>query len=93
MEEQIAVGDAVRFKGGGSFMTIEKIEGDEAICVFSLGGKQRLKLDVLEKVPDEPHWWDRGYEGRVAVTGATYSRASWHHRGSTTGSPRLLLIE
>ena len=60
MEEQIVVGDVVRFKGGGSPMTVEKIEGDEAICVFSLGGKQRLKLEVLEKVPDEKHWWDRG---------------------------------
>lgn len=53
-------GDVVRFKGGGSPMTVERIEGDEAICVFSLGGKQRLKLEVLEKVPDEPHWWDPG---------------------------------
>ena len=60
MEEQITVGDLVRFKGGGSPMIVEKIEGDDAICVFSLGGKQHLKLDVLEKVPDEPHWWDRG---------------------------------
>jgi hypothetical protein len=71
MEEQIAMGDVVRFKGGGSSMTVEKIEGNEAICVFSLGGKQRLKLDVLEKVPDEPLWWDRGWGGRVAVTRAT----------------------
>ena len=60
MEELIVVGDVVRFKGGGSPMTVEKIEGDEAICVFSLGGKQRLKLDVLEKVTEEHHWWDRG---------------------------------
>ncbi len=59
-EEKIAVGDVVRFKGGGSAMTVEAIEGDEAICVFSLGGKQRLKLEVLEKVPEEHHWWDRG---------------------------------
>ena len=58
-EEQIAVGDVVRFKGGGSSMTVEKIEGDEAICVFSLGGWQRLKLDLLEKVPDERHWWNQ----------------------------------
>jgi len=41
-------------------MTVEKIEGDEAICVFSLGGKQRLKLEALEKVQNEPYWWDRG---------------------------------
>ncbi len=60
MEEQIVVGDIVRFKGGGSTMTVEEIEGDEAVCVFALGGKQRLKLDVLEKASDEPHWWDRG---------------------------------
>ena len=40
-------------------MTVEAIEEDEAICVFSLGGKQRLKLAVLEKVPEEHHWWDR----------------------------------
>jgi uncharacterized protein YodC (DUF2158 family) len=60
MEEQIVVGDIVRFKGGGTPMTVEKIEGDEAICVFSLGGKQRLKLDVLEKVPEEHHWWNKG---------------------------------
>ena len=59
-EEKIAVGDTVRFKGGGSPMTVEKIEGDEAICVFSLGGKQRLKLEVLEKVPEERHRWDQG---------------------------------
>lgn len=58
--EKIAVGDAVRFRGGGSAMTVEAIEGDEAICAFSLGGKQRLKLEVLEKVPEEHHWWDRG---------------------------------
>jgi hypothetical protein len=57
-EEKIAVGDTVRFKGGGSAMTVEAIEGDEAICVFSLGGKQRLRLEVLEKVPEEHHWWD-----------------------------------
>ncbi len=57
--EKIAVGDTVRFKGGGSPMTVEVIEGDEAICVFSLGGKQRLKLEVLEKSPEEHHWWDR----------------------------------
>jgi uncharacterized protein YodC (DUF2158 family) len=57
MEKQIAVGDIVRFKGGGSPMTVEKIEGDEATCVFSLGGKQRLKLEVLEKVSDEPSPW------------------------------------
>ena len=58
MVEQIAAGDVVRFKGGGSPMTVEAIEGEEAICVFSLGGKQRLKLDVLEKLPEEHHWWD-----------------------------------
>ena len=60
MQEQISVGDVVRFRGGGSSMTVEKIEGDEAICVFSLGGKQRLKLEALEKVQNEPYWWDRG---------------------------------
>jgi hypothetical protein len=60
MEEQIVVGDVVRFIGGGSPMTVEKIEGDEAICTFSLGGKQRLKLAALEKVPMEHHWWDQG---------------------------------
>ena len=60
MAEQIAVGDVVRFIGGGSSMTVEKVEGDEAICVFALGGTQRLKLEVLEKVPQEHHWWDRG---------------------------------
>ena len=59
MTEQIVVGDVVQFKGEGSAMTVEKIEGEEAICVFSLGGRQRLRLDVLEKVTDEPHWWDR----------------------------------
>ena len=59
MEEQIVVGDVVQFKGGGSSMTVDKIEGEEAICVFSLGGRQRLRLDVLEKVKDEPQWWDR----------------------------------
>jgi uncharacterized protein YodC (DUF2158 family) len=48
MQEQISVGDVVRFKGGGSPMTVEKINGDEAICTFSLGGKQRLKLDAVE---------------------------------------------
>ena len=58
MEEQIVVGDVVRFKGGGMPMTVEKVEGDEAICV-SLGGKQRLRLDDLEKVPDEHRWWDQ----------------------------------
>ena len=58
-EEKIAVGDTVRFKGGGSPMTVEAIVGDEAICVFSLAGKQRLKLEVLEKVPEQHHWWDR----------------------------------
>ncbi len=60
MEEQIAVGDVVRFKGGGSPMTVEKIECDEAICVFSLGGKQRLRLEVLEKAPEELYWWGKG---------------------------------
>ena len=54
------VGDMVRFIGGGSPMTVEKIEGDEAICTFLLGGSQRLKLNVLEKVPEEHHWWDKG---------------------------------
>lgn len=39
-------------------MIVEKIEGDDAICTFSLGGTQRLKLDTLEKVPEEHHWWD-----------------------------------
>jgi len=58
-EEKIVAGDTVRFKGGGSAMTVEAIEGGEAICIFSLGGRQRLKLDVLEKVPEEHHWWDR----------------------------------
>ena len=60
MDEQIVVGDTVRFKGGGSPMTVEQIEGDEAVCVFALGGEQRVKVDVLEKVSDEPHWWDGG---------------------------------
>ena len=59
MAEQIVVGDVVRFIGGGSPMTVAKIEGDEAICVFSLGGKERLKLDVLEKVSEEHHWSGR----------------------------------
>ena len=59
MEERIVEGDIVQIKGGGSAMTVEKIEGDEAVCVFLLGGKQRLKLEVLEKVPPEDHWWDR----------------------------------
>ena len=57
--EQIVVGDIVRFKSGGSPMTVEQIEGDEAVCVFSLGGKQRLRLGVLEKVPEEHHWWEQ----------------------------------
>jgi hypothetical protein len=52
-------GDLVRFKGGRFTMTVEKIEGEEAICVFSLGGKQRLRLAVLEKVPEEYNWWDQ----------------------------------
>jgi len=56
MEEQIEVGDVVRFKSVGSPMTVEKIDGDEATCVFSLGGKQRLKLEVLKKAPDKPPW-------------------------------------
>jgi hypothetical protein len=60
MAEQIVVGGVVRFIGGGSPMTVEKIEGDEAICTFSLGGKQRLKLNAPEKVPEEHHWWDQG---------------------------------
>lgn len=50
MEEQLKVGDIVQFKGGGSPMTIERIEGGEAICVFSLGGKQRLKFVLIEKI-------------------------------------------
>jgi len=58
-EEQIVVGDTVQFKSGGSSMKVERIEGDEAICVFVLGGKQRLKLASLQKVPEEHHWWDR----------------------------------
>jgi hypothetical protein len=58
-EEQIVVGDIVRFKGGGSSMKVEKIEGDEAICVFALGGTQRVKLLILEKITEEHHWWDR----------------------------------
>ena len=53
------VGDVVRFVRGGSSMTVEAIEGDEAICAFSLGGKQLLKLADIEKVPEEYHWWDR----------------------------------
>jgi len=57
-EVKIVVGDFVRFKGGGSAMKVEKIEGDVAVCVFTLGGTQRLKLDVLEKAPEEHHWWD-----------------------------------
>ncbi len=60
INERIAVGDLVRFAGGGSSMTVEQIEGEEAVCVFSLGGKQRLKLAMLEKAPEEPHWWDGG---------------------------------
>jgi hypothetical protein len=56
----IAVGDVVRFKGGGSPMTVQTIEGEEAICTFSLGGWQRLRLEVLEKVPDQLYWWGRG---------------------------------
>ena len=59
MQEQIVVGDIVRFKGGGSSMTVQKIERNEALCVFSLGGEQRLRLEVLEKAPDERHWWDQ----------------------------------
>ncbi len=55
--EQILVGDTVRFQGGGSSMTVEAIEGAEAICAFALGGTQRLRLEVLEKVPQEHHWW------------------------------------
>ena len=57
-EPSIAVGDAVRFKRGGSTMMVEAIEGGEAVCVFSLGGRQRLRLAVLERVPEEKHWWD-----------------------------------
>jgi hypothetical protein len=61
MEKRIiAVGDVVRFKGGGSSMAVQKIEGEEAICAFSPGGWQRLKLEVLEKAPDELYWWGRG---------------------------------
>ena len=57
-DDQILVGDAVRFKGGGSSMTVEAMEGDEAICTFALGARQRLRLEVLERVPEEHHWWD-----------------------------------
>jgi len=31
MAEPKAVGDVVRFKGGGSSMTVEKTEGDEGV--------------------------------------------------------------
>ena len=41
-------------------MTVEKIEDDGAICVFELGGKQRVKLVALERAPDEPSWWGQG---------------------------------
>lgn len=64
-EPSIAVGDTVRFKGGGSTMIVEAIDGGEAICVFSLGGKQRVRLDVLERTPEEKHWWDLGENQRV----------------------------
>jgi len=57
-QEPIRVGDLVRFKGGGSTMTVESIEGEEATCTFLLGGRQRLPLAALERVPEEPHWWD-----------------------------------
>jgi uncharacterized protein YodC (DUF2158 family) len=50
MEGQIKVGDIVQFKGGGSPMTVERIEGSQAVCVFSLGGAQRLNLVLLEKI-------------------------------------------
>lgn len=56
--EPILVGDTVRFKGGGSSITVEAIVGDEAICTFALGGTQRLRLEVLERVPEAHHWWD-----------------------------------
>ena len=39
-------------------MTVEAIVGDEAICTFALGGTQRLRLEVLERVPEAHHWWD-----------------------------------
>jgi len=61
MEEQIKPGDVVQFRGGGSPMNVEQVEGAEAICVFSLGGKQRVKLALLEKISNEPplarHRW------------------------------------
>jgi hypothetical protein len=47
----IAAGDVVQFKGGGSSMTVEIVEGEEAVCTFLLGGKQRLKVALLEKRP------------------------------------------
>jgi hypothetical protein len=49
--KQIEVGDVVRFK----------IEGDEASCVFSLGGKQRFKFESLRRLPIKllGGTWDR----------------------------------
>jgi hypothetical protein len=47
----ITAGDVVRFKGGGSSMTVEMVEGAEAVCSFSLGGKQRLNVALLERQP------------------------------------------
>ena len=58
IDDLLAVGDVVRFRGGGSLMVIEKIERDQAICVFSLGGRQRVSLKFLKRVPEERHWWD-----------------------------------
>jgi hypothetical protein len=39
-------------------MAVERIDGDEDICVFSLNGTQRSK--VFEKIQDELCWWDQG---------------------------------
>lgn len=39
MSEPFKVGEVVRLKSGGSFMTIEKIEGDDVSCVWFEGAR------------------------------------------------------
>lgn len=50
------VGDVVRLKSGGSRMTIEKVDGDDVLCVWFEGAKVERAIflyDTLKAVTDQ----------------------------------------
>jgi hypothetical protein len=68
---EITVGTVVQYKSGGHAMTVDRIEGERAICVSSDG--RRTRFDNVAITSLQPHL-PYGEVGMLVIEGVTHTR-------------------